>query len=548
MSEGLQALHHYAAEATAFGKVGGLILNLHISDPELCAELEEYEEGRARHEFALSALKIGTLALRHANGRIDAERIRKEGDRLLEQLGSALTEHQRGLVQQLTLNLKEYFDPQSGRFNERIERLIRQDGDLENLLHRHIGADNSQLACTLTAHIGERSPLMQLLDPEASDGLLATLSAAIGSTLAEQRNRILEEFSLDNKAGALSRLVAELNEQHAQASGSLTERVQQVVSEFSLDREDSALSRLVRRVEQAQKQISSEFSLNEQNSALARMRRELLEVIASLQKANAEFQEQVLQKLTEASARKEESRRSTRHGDDFEDAVFENIEAASQAAGDIATRTGNAPGRIKNCKKGDVVVELGYEHAAAGARIVVEAKEQASFSLKDALREIEMARKNRDAAVGLVVLSARTTPAGIGSMTRHGNDVIVVWDPEDRRSDVAMAAGLSVAKAISTRAVVQRASAAADFVAIECAIRNIEKRAQDLDQISVWATTIKNNGEQIVTKVASLKNELTRHIETLDEKIRDVKATVSAACEPQPGHLPTFEGAHAKLV
>ena len=115
------------------------------------------------------------------------------------------------------------------------------------------------------------------------------MSATIGLTLTEQRNRILEEFSLDNKAGALSRLVAELNEQHAQASGSLTERVQQVVSEFSLDREDLASSRLVRRVEQAQKQISSEFSLNEQNSALARMRRELLEVIASLQRANAHF-------------------------------------------------------------------------------------------------------------------------------------------------------------------------------------------------------------------------------------------------------------------
>ena len=94
-----------------------------------------------------------------------------EGDRLLEQLGTALAEHQRGLGQELTSNLKEYFDPQSGRFNERIERLIRQDGDLEKILRRHIGADNSELACTLTTHIGERSPLMQLLDPDASNGL-----------------------------------------------------------------------------------------------------------------------------------------------------------------------------------------------------------------------------------------------------------------------------------------------------------------------------------------------------------------------------------------
>ncbi len=535
MSEGLEALRLCAAEANALGKMGGLILTLHISDPELCAELEEYDEGPARHDFALSALKIGTLALRSANGRVDAERIRKEGDRLLENLGSALAEHQRGLVQQLTSNLREYFDPQSGRFNERIERLIRQDGDLERLLRRHVGGDNSELASTLTAHIGERSPLMQLLDPEASNGLLTTMTAAVGSTLTEQRNRILDEFSLDNKAGALSRLVAELSAQQAQVSGSLAERVEQVVQEFSLDREDSALSRLVRRVEQAQKQISSEFSLDERDSALARMRRELLEVIASLQKANALFQEQVLQKLTEATARKEEARRSTRHGDEFEDAVFDIIEAAGQAAGDITTRTGKSVGYIRNCKKGDIVVELGREHAAAGARIVVEAKEQASFTLRDALGEIETARKNRDAAVGLIVLSARTAPSGIGCMSRHGNDVVVVWDPEDRGSDVAMAAGLSVAKAISTQTAAQRASAAADFVAIECAIRNIEKRVQDLDHISRWAATIKNNGEQIVAKAGALKTDLSRYIETLDEKMREVKATFAGAGEPQQG-------------
>jgi hypothetical protein len=162
--------------------------------------------------------------------------------------------------------------------------------------------------------------------------------------------------------------VAELNDQHAQASGSLAERVEQVVAEFSLDRENSALSRLVRRVEQAQKQISSEFSLDEQNSALARMRRELLAVIDSLQRANTQFQEQVLQKLTEATARKEESRRSTRHGHDFEDAVFAEIERACRA-GDIATHTGQTTGLIKNCKKGDVAVELGCEHTAAGAQV-----------------------------------------------------------------------------------------------------------------------------------------------------------------------------------
>lgn len=34
----------------------------------------------------------------------------------------------------LTSALKDYFDPKSGRFQERVERLIKQDGELEQVL------------------------------------------------------------------------------------------------------------------------------------------------------------------------------------------------------------------------------------------------------------------------------------------------------------------------------------------------------------------------------------------------------------------------------
>lgn len=511
------------AEAEADGFDGtGLVLTLHIADPDLCDELEKHEEGRLQHDFAIGALKIGVMALHQARGRIDSERIRAEGDRLLENLAGALAAHQSGLIQELSSSLKGYFDPQSGRFSERIDRLIKQDGELEQLLRRQIGGDDSELVRTLSAHIGNDSALMRLLDPQAANGLLSAIGAAVGATLTEQRERILQEFSLDNKEGALSRLVAELSDQHAQASESLAERIQTVISEFSLDRDDSALSRLVRRVEQAQTQISSEFSLDEENSALARMRRELFGVMEAFRETNEQFHKEVLQKLAENTARKQEANRSTRHGHEFEEAVFEEIDAACRATGDLAERTGASHGVINKCKKGDILVHLGSEHAAAGARIVIEAKEQASFSIKDALAEIEEARKNRDAGVGLVVLSERTAPASVGPFHRHGNDVLVVWDRDDCGSDVNLAAGLSVAKALCTRERARSESEAADLQAIERAIRNIEKRVQDLDEISTWAGTIQNNGDKIVKKAAALKAELMGHIATLDKKVGDL--------------------------
>src|SRR5262249_1957041 len=154
-------------------------------------------------------------------------------------------------------------------------------------------------------------------DPGAATGVLASLSSAVERTANEQRERILREFSLDNKEGALARLVAELTERHARIGKDLEDKIDDVVGEFSLDDETSALSRLVRRVEQAEQQISSEFSLDEEDSALARMRRELLGVLAAQQEATNRFQSEVLQALTAMTARKQEADRSTRHGETF---------------------------------------------------------------------------------------------------------------------------------------------------------------------------------------------------------------------------------------
>ena len=52
---------------------------------------------------------------------------------------------------------------------------------------------------------------MRLLSPNESQGLMKTLRDTLEVQLSNQRDRVLREFSLDNKEGALSRLVGELN-------------------------------------------------------------------------------------------------------------------------------------------------------------------------------------------------------------------------------------------------------------------------------------------------------------------------------------------------
>ena len=74
------------------------------------------------------------MALRQAQGRIDAEQVRREGDRFIENLGQALTNHQKEVTEQVGSCLKSYFDPQDGRVNERVQPPIHRRYECRGVL------------------------------------------------------------------------------------------------------------------------------------------------------------------------------------------------------------------------------------------------------------------------------------------------------------------------------------------------------------------------------------------------------------------------------
>ncbi|MGZ5139673.1 MAG: hypothetical protein ACXWCX_17900 [Burkholderiales bacterium] len=100
-------------------------LDMIIDDALIVPELLAYAPGGQRDQYALTALRIGVLALKQAQGRLDADVIRGEGERLLATLDERLTSHQRSVQDQVAVTLREYFDPKNGRFNERVEQLVR---------------------------------------------------------------------------------------------------------------------------------------------------------------------------------------------------------------------------------------------------------------------------------------------------------------------------------------------------------------------------------------------------------------------------------------
>ncbi len=535
-----------------------LFLDLKIVDPDLVAELSRYVDGGPREEFALTALRIGVLALRQARGQLDASTIERECERMLGGLDQQLQQHTQLINQQMTSTLKEYFDPSTGRFQERLERLVRRDGELEQVLRRQIGTTDSELCRTLVSHVGQQSPLFKLLSPSESQGLLQMLGTSMATQLKSQSEVVLRQFSLDNKDGALARLVAEMTEKQGQFTKDLGDKINVVVKEFSLDKDDSALSRLVRNVQDAQRRISDEFSLDNDHSALNKLkgivektdtairsnltldneqsalsllRRELLETLKQHEQTNVKFQQEVASALSAMIARKQESQRSTRHGVEFEDSVCAFLEHLCQSAGDIAQATGSTTGLIKNCKVGDCVLTLGPDSAAPAARIAVEAKEVQGYDLQTAINEIDTARKNREAQVGLFVFSKKTAPPLVDQVFRHGHDVIVVWDAEDNQSDLFLRVGVTLAKALCVRSAHERSAQAADFTKLDAAILEIAKRTADLDKLNGWSETIRGNSEKIMDHVRIARNALDRQVRDLQQGLADLKDHLSTTAQ-----------------
>jgi hypothetical protein len=433
-------------------------LELVVQDREVIRSLAEHAEGDERNQFALEALKIGVLALRHVGGQATADLIQRESARLIRDVQQAFSQHKQLIHERLDGSLKEYFDPQNGRFHDRVQRLVSDDGELVTIIKRMIGADDSQLARTLLAHVGRDSPLMKHLDPEQAKGLLATLRQTVETQLAAQRDHVLKEFSLDNK-----------------------------------------------------------------ESALTRLKSELAELLAASDQKNQKFQEEVKVSLARMVTTRQEAERSTRHGLAFQDAVCEFLIREAQHAGDIAMPTGNTTGQIKNCKVGDCVVELGPDSAAPGAKIAVEAKEMAGYTLASAREEIETARKNRGAEWGLFVFSRKTAPAGLDPFQRYGNDFVVIWDAEDPSMDVFLKAGVIAARALCFRAERRSAAEQMDFNAIDKAILEVERRAGNLDEVRKAAESIQSSSARILDRVRIDREALETQVAALREKTAELR-------------------------
>ncbi len=497
-------------ESTAMSETG-LLLRLQVTDPEVLAELNQ-REGAEREKYALTALRVGVLALRQAGGLIDAEMLKKEGELILKELEKKLQRHTSELDKELTSELEKYFDPESGHFADRVGKLVNEDGELSRLLKSHLVGDSSLLARELAAAVGDNSPLMKHLDPTNKKGLVETIARIAEERLEEQSKKVLGEFSLDNEQGALSRLV------------------KQIETNFNPDDPKTALGVMKRALADTQEQIRKDLSMDADGSALSNLHGKLKKQIEEMVERQAKFQTEVGNVLSELRGAKKERAVSPSGGFDFESMVGDALRERVHSD-EVFESVGETTGLVPRSKVGDHVQTLGAESAAPGAKIVYECKRADNYTRAKALAELDEARKNRGAEVGVFVLAAsslhdnaRMQAEFPRSLTRQGNDIIVVWDPESDSSDVSLDAAVTLARALVVRERGESGPAAeVDWDAVDRAVHGVQRQIEYIDDMAGWCGNIKRDSEKVADRLEKMKKDLSRELERLTEQIAGLR-------------------------
>jgi hypothetical protein len=101
--------------------------------------------------------------------------------------------------------------------------------------------------------------------------------------------------------------------------------------------------------------------------------------------------------------------------------------------------------------------------------------------------------------------------------------VLVVWDAEDPQTDAYLKAAIEISRALCLRAHNAAEQYNIDFGPIDRAVLEIEKKAQNLDQVRSWADTIRSNSEKILDRVRIDREALEKQVCVLRDAVGGVK-------------------------
>jgi len=224
--------------------------------------------------------------------------------------------------------------------------------------------------------------------------------------------------------------------------------------------------------------------------------------------------EQLNERLTAieaaATARASERARSSAKGADFEDLVEDLLAHSLRGTDHLLERTADAAGDMLRSRKGDFVITLDPKTVSGAClRIVVECKDR-SISGRAMREELDEARRNRDAAVALVVFSAAHAPAGIAPFDVRQGSVYCVVDPQAPDA-ASLEAALRLARLLAASAV-RQAGTEIDAALVRDALARIGPELDALRALKTRLTTIATASSAINAGLDQLRDAVLARI------------------------------------
>jgi hypothetical protein len=226
-----------------------------------------------------------------------------------------------------------------------------------------------------------------------------------------------------------------------------------------------------------------------------------------------------------ATARAGERARSAAKGADFEDVVEDLLVQALRGSDHLLERTTALEGDVLRSRKGDFVVTLDPQSVdGATLRVVVECKDRA-ISGRAMREELQEARRNRDAAVALVVFSTAHAPSGIAPFDVRMGDVYCVMDPA--APDAAtLEAALRLARLLAV-ASARRDGREVDAEALRDAVARIAPELDALRALKMRLATIATASGAISAGLDQLRDAILARIGEAEALLRTSPGTGS---------------------
>lgn len=219
-----------------------------------------------------------------------------------------------------------------------------------------------------------------------------------------------------------------------------------------------------------------------------------------------------------ATARASERAKSTAKGGDFEDLVEDLLADSVRGSDHLLERTSEAAGDVIRSKKGDFVLTLDPATArGATLRVVIECKNR-SVSGKAMRDELIEARRNRDAAVGLVVFSTTHAPAGIAPFDVRMGEVYCAIDPQDPEpATLEAAVRLARLLALST---LRDASVDIDAAAVHDALTRVGAELDAVRGLKTKLTTIGSAAKAVNAGLDQLRDGIVARISEAEAELK----------------------------